>query len=146
MGKLFTALGLMSGTSGDGIDTSIIISDGIDHYSEIRNEYFKYDQKIYENLHNLKSKIFKLNDLKKNENEINLLEKEITLFHAKIVNKILKSIDFTNLRIDQIFFEKKHFDGYMEQGKKFEEISKKLIKNNYKLSNVDDENILAEKI
>ena len=93
MGKLFTALGLMSGTSGDGIDTSIIISDGIDHYSEIRNEYFKYDQKIYENLHNLKSKIFKLNDLKKNENEINLLEKEITLFHAKIVNKILKSID-----------------------------------------------------
>ena len=32
----------------------------------------------------------------------------------------------------------------MEQGKKFEEISKKLIKNNYKLSNVDDENILAE--
>ena len=60
--------------------------------------------------------------------------------------KILKSIDFTNIRIDQIFFEKKHFDGYMEQGKKFEEIRKKLIRNNYKLSNVDDENILAEKI
>ena len=36
--------------------------------------------------------------------------------------KILKSIDFRNIRIDQIFFEKKHFDGYMEQGKKFDEI------------------------
>ena len=64
----------------DGVDTSIIISDGIDHYSEIRNEYFKYDQKIYENLHNLRDKIFKLNDLKKNENEINLLEKEKLLY------------------------------------------------------------------
>ena len=58
--------------------------------------------------------------------------------------KILKTIDFTNTRIDQIFFEKKHFDGYMEQGKKFDEISKKLISNNYKLRNIDDENILAE--
>ena len=70
MGKLFTALGLMSGTSGDGIDASIISSDGFDQYSEITNRYFKYDQKIYENLHNLKEKIRKLEDLKKNQNEI----------------------------------------------------------------------------
>ena len=93
MGKIFTALGLMSGTSGDGVDASIISSNGIDQYSEIRNKYFKYDQKIYENLHNLKEKITKLEDLKKNENEINNLEKEITLFHAKIVIEILKTID-----------------------------------------------------
>ena len=87
MGKLFTALGLMSGTSGDGIDTSIIISDGIDQYSEIKNEYFKYDQKIFENLHNLKNKIFKLNDLKKNENEINLLRKKLLFFTQKLLTK-----------------------------------------------------------
>ena len=59
MGKIFTALGLMSGTSGDGIDASIISSDGIDQYSEIINEYFKYDEKIYVNLHNLRKKIVK---------------------------------------------------------------------------------------
>ena len=29
MNKLYTALGLMSGTSGDGVDASIIKSDGI---------------------------------------------------------------------------------------------------------------------
>ena len=45
MGKLFTALGLMSGTSGDGVDASVICSDGIDYYNEINNEYFEYDEK-----------------------------------------------------------------------------------------------------
>ena len=40
MGKLYTALGLMSGTSGDGVDASIINSDGIDQYSEVINKYF----------------------------------------------------------------------------------------------------------
>ena len=93
MGKIYTALGLMSGTSGDGVDASIISSDGIDQYSEILNKYFEYDQKIHENLHNLRGKIFKFEDLEKNKNEINQLEKELTLFHAKIVNEILETSD-----------------------------------------------------
>ena len=93
MGKLFTALGLMSGTSGDGVDASIISSDGEDQYRELTNRYFKYDQKIYENLHNLKENVDNLDDLKKNKNEINNLEKEITLFHAKIANEIIKTVE-----------------------------------------------------
>jgi len=101
MGKIYTALGLMSGTSGDGVDASIISSDGIDQYGEILNKYFEYDQKIHKNLHNLRGKILKIDDLKKNENEINHLEKEITLFHAKIVNEILKN---TNKEVDFIGF------------------------------------------
>jgi len=93
MGKIYTSLGLMSGTSGDGVDASIISSDGTDGYNEIINEYFKYDQKIYENIHNLRGQILKSEDLQKNTNEIKNLEKEITLFHAKAVAKILESVD-----------------------------------------------------
>ena len=33
MGKIFTALGFMSGTSMDGVDASIIKSDGNEEYS-----------------------------------------------------------------------------------------------------------------
>ena len=93
MGKIFTVLGLMSGTSGDGVDASIISSDGTDHYSEVLNKYYEYDQKIYKNLHNLRGKILKFEDLSMNEKEIILLEKEITLFHAKVVKEILDLVD-----------------------------------------------------
>ena len=35
MKKIYTALGLMSGTSGDGVDASIIKSDGNTYYEVI---------------------------------------------------------------------------------------------------------------
>ena len=101
MGKIFTALGLMSGTSGDGVDASIISSDGNDQYNQIINKYFKYDEKIYENLQKLRDQILDLEHLKNNENDINLLEKEITLFHAKVSNEILALID---MKVDFVGF------------------------------------------
>ena len=48
MSKYFCSLGLMSGTSGDGVDASIIQSDGDTEYKVILDKYFEYSQNIYE--------------------------------------------------------------------------------------------------
>ena len=55
MGKIYTALGLMSGTSLDGIDASIIRTDGQSHYKSILDKYYKYSPEIPEMINKIKS-------------------------------------------------------------------------------------------
>ena len=88
MTEEYTSLGLMSGTSGDGVDASIIQSDGNTKYQVIKDQYFKYDEQIYQNIHNLKEKIYNIKQLEKLTKELNDLEKQITLFHAKVAHKL----------------------------------------------------------
>ena len=57
MQKNYTSIGLMSGTSGDGVDASIIYSDGVNEFKEIEDKYFEYDSAVYKNIHSLKEKI-----------------------------------------------------------------------------------------
>ena len=57
MQKKYTSLGLMSGTSGDGVDASIIYSNGIDRFEVVKNKYFEYDSKLYDIFHSIKEKI-----------------------------------------------------------------------------------------
>ena len=59
--------------------------------------------------------------------------------------EILNSIDFEKIEIKKIIFEFKHFDGTFKEGPKLKSIKEKLIKFNYKLKEIDKENILAEK-
>jgi len=59
--------------------------------------------------------------------------------------EILKDIDLDKTQIKNIIFEYKHFDGFFTQGKKLDEIIKRLENNNYKIIKLDEENILAEK-
>jgi len=83
----------MSGTSADGVDASIIQSDGDTEYKVILDKYFKYGQNIYENIHNLKEKINDSKDLENLSKKVESLEKEITLFHANAVNEIIEEIN-----------------------------------------------------
>ena len=88
MQKSWISLGLMSGTSGDGVDASIIRTNGINQYELIKDKYFEYDLKIYKDIHNLKEKIHNIEHLKKYKNEINNLERNITIFHAEIIKQL----------------------------------------------------------
>ena len=50
----------MSGTSGDGVDASVINSDGKGYYKVLINKYFKYSDEISENIYKLKEILIKL--------------------------------------------------------------------------------------
>jgi anhydro-N-acetylmuramic acid kinase len=107
MKKIYSSLGLMSGTSMDGVDASIIQSDGNTGYKAIFNKYFGYNEGIFKKLTSLRDKINTSKDLYKMYIEITHLEKEITLFHAEISkNVILQSaidIDFVGFHGQTIF-------------------------------------------
>ena len=78
MSNSINSLGLMSGTSGDGVDASIINSDGKGQFKVLINKYFQYTDDISENIYKLKRNINKVEDVKKYVSEINNLERKIT--------------------------------------------------------------------
>ena len=57
MSKKFYSLGLMSGTSMDGIHASINQSDGKTNYKVILDRYISYSKSLYIDLVNLRDKI-----------------------------------------------------------------------------------------
>jgi anhydro-N-acetylmuramic acid kinase len=101
MEKIYTSLGLMSGTSMDGIDASIIKSNGEDKYETVFDQYFRYDEEIYRELVKIRDKIKTSADLKINVIILSELERKITLFHATICKKIISDYSFN---IDLIGF------------------------------------------
>jgi FkbM family methyltransferase len=74
-------------------------------------------------------------------NSINKLQIDVEGAEYKIMN----SIDYNKIKIKNIFFESKHFDGTFTEGEKLKEIKDKLILNGYSLKQIDKENILATK-
>tara|TARA_B100000963_G_scaffold5395_1_gene4073 strand:- start:435 stop:1532 length:1098 start_codon:yes stop_codon:yes gene_type:complete len=122
----------MSGTSGDGVDASIINSDGNSHYKVLTNKYFKYSDEISQNIFRLKKNINNVDDVKKFCTEINDLERKITLFHSNVFTSFSKN---NNFEIDLIGFHgqtilhrpKNKYSKQLGDGNLLSQLSKKKV-------------------
>ena len=97
MDKLFTSLGLMSGTSLDGIDASILSSDGENIIDIKRNIFKPYDSKFSKNLAAYIANINSLEDIKKSQTEYDKLEEELTRRHVKLSRQIISDFGKVDL-------------------------------------------------
>ena len=88
MSKNFTSLGFMSGTSADGVDASVILSNGTDFCEILKEKYYEYDKDLFNQIIEIREQINSSKDLRKYKKAINNLENSITLFHAKIFKDI----------------------------------------------------------
>ena len=135
--KIFTALGLMSGTSFDGVDISIVKSDGNIEFSEILDKYFEFDQNLQKKLLSLRKFIKTSKDLLKLSNEINEIEREFTLFNAKIINDVLDQyegeVDIIGFHGQTIFHDSTNkISKQLGDGNLLSQILKKKVVNNFR--------------
>ena len=139
MSKEFTSLGLMSGTSGDGVDASIIQSDGVKEYQVIKDKYFEFDNEIYEKIHNIKEKIHRYKDLETYKKELIYLERKITIFHAKVIEELstIKQIDIVGFHGQTIFHSpEEKISKQLGDGQLLSQLSKKNIVYNFRQNDI----------
>lgn len=97
MSKLLNAIGLMSGTSCDGVDLSYIASDGRNIIKHKGSSFIEYDVAFKKRLQNL---------LQGNQSllEIKAVENELTRIHGDLVNNFLEENKIAAQDIDVVGF------------------------------------------
>ena len=91
MDRLFNVIGLMSGTSGDGVDSSLTKTDGNNVFMPISDKYYEYPSVIKKKYHSIIDKIRDYKDLNKFKADINDLERILTMFNLEIIKDIKKN-------------------------------------------------------
>lgn len=142
--KIFTALGLMSGTSMDGVDLSLIKSDGDNEFSLILNDFFEFDGEFQKKLIKLRKKIIIYEDLKTYSRELGELEKQFTLFNSQIIHKVLNNyndqIDLIGFHGQTIFHDpNKKISKQLGDGELLSQMTKTIVVNNFRQEDLINE-------
>ena len=141
--KLYTAIGLMSGTSMDGVDLSIISSDGYEEFSNLFDDYYEYDKNLHDQLIRLRDLVSTKKDLIQNSEKIRKLERNLTLFHAEAVNQSLKkygqAVDFVGFHGQTIFHNpKEKITNQLGDGKLLSQIIKKKVIYDFRTADIQN--------
>ena len=133
----------MSGTSLDGVDVSIIESDGNREFSPIFDRYFEYDKELIQKILNIRKKITNPEKLNKYSDEVKDLEGKITLFHVEAVKKTLGSskcsVDLIGFHGQTIFHDpEKKITKQLGDGKLLSQLTNKKVVNNFRQNDLEN--------
>ncbi len=89
-----TAMGLTSGTSMDGVDAALLVTDGVDVFQQGKALNRPYDMQMRAELKEITGK-----EASQDKEKIKEVERKLTLFHAEVVSELL---DLADLRAEDI--------------------------------------------
>lgn len=104
MSKIFTSIGLMSGTSLDGIDVALIKTDGENLVERGTSRTYAYNHQQQAILRQALSDAIKIADRTERPGQLAAAEMQLTNWHCDVVQQFLDENDLTHSKIDVIGF------------------------------------------